>query len=157
MDLQNASFVATRKQLIIYFFSMSCGCLLLEFGMMYFSISKVPCSVEELCTWMPSFKGKQRSYVAIGVASFCSSIWKTRDQSYFQGVLLKDPTVVIFSICHWLMSGMENGLQNDADQNKLKNGTLMLSRTTSEVINARYRWRPTVSRIGVGQFGSSHV
>jgi hypothetical protein len=51
-----------------------------------------------------SFSGIDREVVMIGAVALCWTLWRSRNNSFFDGMRPKDPTKVIFLICHFLNS-----------------------------------------------------
>jgi hypothetical protein len=49
-----------------------------------------------------SFSGIDRKVVMIGAVALCWTFWRTRNNSFFDGMRPKDPTNIIFLICHFL-------------------------------------------------------
>lgn len=108
-------------------------------------IGSTPSSVKDLLdVWMLQFRGRQRGLVTVGVAALCWSIWRCRNDSYFKRLVLKEPTNILFSVCHWVNFWV--GLQKEADRDKLRNGASRLSKVVSNVSNAHSAWREATMR-----------
>jgi hypothetical protein len=69
------------------------------------NINAMPSSCLELYRQcFASFSRIDRKVVMIGAVALCWTLWRTRNNSFFDGMRSKDPTNVIFLICHFLNS-----------------------------------------------------
>ena len=114
-----------------------------------FNLKSIPSSFEMIPGWLESFRIIDRFLVSTGVAALIWAIWKTRNNACFNGVILQDPTSIVFMMSHFI--SYWTGLQKQKLQSLQRKGAKLLVLVATDVFHRKRGWGPLVQRLtGVG-------
>lgn len=102
-------------------------------------------SVQEICGWIMSLRGKIGNVVVVGLAAIFWVVWETRNKACFENIFPYDPTSVIVQAAHWL--DFWSGLQRQGLQGMQDRGAKMLLRVAAEVFSRKKGWEPAALRL----------
>ena len=143
-------FCSGKETIDHLFFSCSTAKYLRYIICCAFNIHTSPKTGENLPSWICSFPGKIRSYMAVGITAVMWAIWRARNTACFDGVIPQDPTVILFVILfqvgHYL--SFWPGLQKAELRKTQVNGAKLLVLVATEIFHRRQGWGPIVLRIG---------
>jgi hypothetical protein len=112
------------------------------------NLDAMPSSFSELYRQCyASFSGIDRKVVMIGVVALCWTLWRTRNNSFFDGMRPNDPTNVIFLICHFLNSWAK--LQRSTLRKLLQLGASRLAAVAHEVFGRHHVWNPVIRKLAM--------
>jgi hypothetical protein len=81
-------------------------------------------------------------YYMLGLFAICWAIWKCQNSICFEKKVIKNPNVILFSVCsfmrHWA------GLHSDEEQEMVKSGVDLLVKTAVKILGRRKDGRSTL-------------
>lgn len=96
-------------------------------------------------SWLMGFDKKIRKLIVIGCGAVHWTIWKSRNEAFFNNKMISDSSGIVFLCCCWLDSWAI--LQKKKEKMMLVEGSLRVRRMAKEVFDCSLGWAPISKRI----------